>query len=75
MSQGTPFAYNRLSVLRLPTFAVFATVSQLSITTLPSKLAVLACNSKLTVTLLDVTLLATLTKLAVATLPKLALLN
>ena len=42
---------------------------------LPVKLAVLPLNARFTVTLLAVTLLATLTKLALAKLPRLALLN
>ena len=44
-------------------------------TTLPLKFAVLPANSKFTVKLLVVILLATLTKLAVARFPRLALLN
>ena len=67
-----------LSALMLPVkFAVLPASSRFTLrfgtTTLPLKFAVLPASSKFTVKLLLVTLLATLTKLACARLPRLAL--
>ena len=60
-------------------FAVLPLNAKLTVkfgtTTLPEKFAVLPASSKFTVTLLVVTLEAKLAKLAVAILPKFALLN
>ena len=68
MSPPLPLVLKLLAFTKLPP-------STLPAVKFPVKLAVLPSNCKLTVKLFVVVLLDTLTKLAVAKLPKLALLN